>query len=68
MVETMRFSGFTDSEDFHIRTLLSMFADRKCWEFGVFWNEWRLDAYYIWYDGPIFGVHVGPLWFGLATH
>lgn len=64
----MKLQGFTDSQDWHPLTLLSMMADRECWECGVFWREWRLEASYTWYDGPLFHVYIGPLWIGLSTH
>lgn len=62
----MRFRGYTDSEDWNIRTLISMAFDRQCWACGATWREWSLRADYTWYDGPIWQVCVGPFWVAIG--
>ena len=64
----MKLKGFTDSQDWHWRTLVAMLADPKTWECGATWREWAFDASYTWYDGPIFQVRIGPFWAALITH
>lgn len=61
----MRFSGYTDPEDFNIKTLLAMLIDKTCWNFW-YANNWKFGFEYFWYDGPIFMWNVGPFGFGLA--
>lgn len=57
----MKFSGFTDVEDYNIRTLLWMMARRECWWCGIS-KDWSFTAGYFWYDGPHWQIRVGPFW------
>lgn len=61
----MKFSGYTDSVDFHWRTLLAMACDRSCWNGSIDWRDWGFGFDYTWYDGPIFQLRLGPIWLGL---
>lgn len=62
----MRLRGSTDSADWHPLTLWAMLTDPSTWDGGVTWREWKLDALYAWYDGPIFQLRVGPFWIALT--
>lgn len=62
----MKLFGKTDSADWHPLTLLAMMADRHAWQCDIEWREWKLSAEYVWYDGPLFFVCIGPLWIGLS--
>lgn len=60
----MRFSGYTDPDDWHWMTLVWMVLSPWCWNFELT-RRWRLSFHYFWYDGPIFQLCVGPLCFYL---
>ena len=62
----MKFSGYTDTEDWNIQTLLWMMRQRGAWDGGVDCKDWRLSAFYTWYDGPIWQVCVGPFWVAIG--
>lgn len=58
----MKLKGFTDTADWHPRTLLAMACDPSAWDCGATWKEWHLRFDYAWYDGPIFQWRAGPFW------
>lgn len=62
----MKRDGYTDPEGWRLSTLLHMARDRGCWAFGVNWRAWRCEAIYLWYDGPIWAVQVGPFTVSLS--
>ena len=57
----MRFRKLTDAEDFNIRTLIWMAKRPEYWDVMWTWREWRLEARYDYYDGPLWQVRIGPL-------
>lgn len=62
----MKLTSYTGTDDYNIRTLFSMMADRDYWTAGVDWKDWRLIWTYTWYDGPIWQLIVGPFWVSVA--
>ena len=68
LVLAMKFKGYTDTSDWNVSTLLSMASDPNLWMFGATWREWRFGFDYVWYDGPIFQLRVGPFWASVCHH
>lgn len=62
----MRLRGYTDPDDWNVRTLFDMVWRPGCWNGGIDWKDWRWSALYTWYDGPIWQVHVGPAWIAIG--
>jgi hypothetical protein len=58
----MRFQGNTDTDDWNPIALFWMMGRRECWHFGWYWREWRLGAWYVWYDGPHWQLCAGPFY------
>lgn len=57
----MRLRGYTDADDWTLRTFLAVARHPSSWDFA-YWprDPWRLSASYFWYDGPNWQVLVGP--------
>ena len=63
----MKFRGYTDTDDWHWRTLWAMAKDRRYWCCGM-QKKWAWGFSYTWYDGPIWQMLVGPFWVSITVH